>query len=1330
MRLNNSTLHRLSLVVLPIVAVLGAVVGLVHAIGTAAQRSASPLGTAFTYQGYLTDGGGPADGPFDFIFTLHDDPAGGAQVGRTIEVADLTVGQGLFSVELDFEQGVGPVLDGTALWLGIQVRPGSETGAYTTLTPRQPLTPAPYAVYSARSDWSGLAGVPAGLDDGDDDTTYSAGAGLVLTGTTFAISDTHQLPQTCNGGQIISWNGAGWSCQDPGSGGSGWSLVGNAGTTAGTNFLGTTDDEPLELWVNNLRALLLEPGLSSPNIIAGYGGNDAGSGVSGATVGGGGRDLAINQAGGGYSTVSGGAGNTAGGYASAVGGGEGNTAGGNYGAVGGGAGNAVDGSYATVGGGQNNTATATRATIGGGQNNSASGTYATVGGGQGNLVTATLGAIGGGANNGVYADYAAVGGGGYNSVSAAYGAIAGGGPADPGNPTTSNNQVIDDYGAIGGGGGNTAGSDDDGPPATPATYATVGGGKGNTSGATFATVSGGTANQAVGYGATIGGGQSNVVSDTYAAVGGGYQNEATAYAATIGGGRNNAAGANYATVGGGYNNEVVAGSGTIPGGVNNFVGGSFGFAAGFQARAEHAGSFVWSDSQGGSFASTGSDQFLIDASGGVGIGTNSPAGQLSVAGNTEITGDLTLDGGATILGSGQLTLRSVFTLPRLILQGPSAVYASGPDIYVTTASTNTLVVINASDPDAPQLASYSSANLLGPTDVHVVGQRAYVPSFNLDQLAVFDVSDPAGLDTATTDAAGRENDGGWVRTQPVAVYVAGNYAFVASQGNDGLGIFNVADINHMGHTGFITTSLDAPSDVFVSAGFAYVTSRDNDRLVVFDLSHIEAPVWVGETSEMLDGPVAVHVRGNQAYVLSHNTDSLVAFDISSRSAITLAGQIATSLTGPRSLYVSGDLAYVAFEGDPVTAANCGLAVFDISDPANMKTLSVQNCQAEPEKPVGVYGSGNYLYVVNERSDSLAIYEVNHLQAPAATIGSARAGYLEVSDSALINNDLVVDGGLNVGSGGAWIGGELAVAGEHGSVIMGGLSIGEAGKTVSVTFGIEDYGVRFSYPTHMLDVHGDARFRVNEHNHLTLNTPAGSGEDAAIDFFPAEVIPDEIALTEAITPSARIIFNAPDPLTPKAGIDFYTRGTGDQEAALRLEILSDGRVEPGADQAQDLGATDARWLTVYTKNPVDVLSDGRYKEHIASLDYGLEEVKALRPVTYNWRDGPEDEVHFGLVAQEVAQVLPELVRGDENEGPLSLRYGELVPVLVSAVQEQQEEIAHQSEQITGLEARLEALEQGGAGAAGPGWLKELRVLGVGGLALLAGVLLSRRRPGET
>lgn len=82
--------------------------------------------------------------------------------------------------------------------------------------------------------------------------------------------------------------------------GSGWLLIGNAGTTAGTNFLGTTDNVAFELHVNNLRALLVNPSIDSDNaadIIFGHPSNivDVASAGMGSSILGGGFDTQPNS---------------------------------------------------------------------------------------------------------------------------------------------------------------------------------------------------------------------------------------------------------------------------------------------------------------------------------------------------------------------------------------------------------------------------------------------------------------------------------------------------------------------------------------------------------------------------------------------------------------------------------------------------------------------------------------------------------------------------------------------------------------------------------------------------------------------------------------------------------------------------------------------------------------------------------------------------------------------------------------------------------------------------------------------------------------------------
>ncbi len=239
-------MKKLILNLVSVISLVGLLVG-----GVALAQETSPNtpvtspGTTFTYQGRLFDGGSPADGVYDFRFTLYDAETEGEPVGEPVVVEDQEVTDGYFTMALDF----GPVFDGRALWLEVEVRPGTSTGPYSALLPRQPLTAAPYAQYAAAAPWSGLNDVPEGFADGvDNDTQYAAGAGLTLSDTVFSLRQPYRLPQNCANGQIPEWNGMAWTCgnDDVGEGGGGDITA----VYAGDGLLGGGESGDVTLSVN------------------------------------------------------------------------------------------------------------------------------------------------------------------------------------------------------------------------------------------------------------------------------------------------------------------------------------------------------------------------------------------------------------------------------------------------------------------------------------------------------------------------------------------------------------------------------------------------------------------------------------------------------------------------------------------------------------------------------------------------------------------------------------------------------------------------------------------------------------------------------------------------------------------------------------------------------------------------------------------------------------------------------------------------------------------------------------------------------------------------
>ena len=185
---------------------------------------------------------------------------------------------------------------------------------------------------------------------------------------------------------------------------------------------------------------------------------------------------------------------------------------------------------------------------------------------------------------------------------------------------------------------------------------------------------------------TIAGGYNNIVNGTESNIGGGVINvvASTGIYATIGGGVGNSVSTNSGTISGGSNNTVNGANATVPGGASNLAQGSYSFAAGKQAQALDPGTFVWADSSGTPFTSTANNQFLVRASGGVGIGTTSPAANtLTVGGgglrvSTSGTTFAEIQAGTASLGTGSGGVTNIYTVTF-----PTA-FSNPPKVIVTT----------------------------------------------------------------------------------------------------------------------------------------------------------------------------------------------------------------------------------------------------------------------------------------------------------------------------------------------------------------------------------------------------------------------------------------------------------------------------------------------------------------------------------------------------------------------------------------------------------------------------------------------------------------------
>lgn len=162
-------------------------------------------------------------------------------------------------------------------------------------------------------------------------------------------------------------------------------------------------------------------------------------------------------------------------------------------------------------------------------------------------------------------------------------------------------------------------------------------------------------------------------------------------------------------------------------------------------------------------------------------------------------------------------------------------------------------------------------------------------------------------------------------------------------------------------------------------------------------------------------------------------------------------------------------------------------------------------------------------------------------------------------------------------------------------------------------------------------------------------------------------------------------------------DIYSTGTSQLENWLTLQnsqFSASRRVVVNAESGLNVASLGTGTVysssgTLTNTNP----SDLNLKENVVEINYGLSEVKQLRPVEFDWIAGEEDKHELGFIAQEVQLVIPDLVSTyeriiDEETSETEIGYGlestQFVPVLVKAIQEQQAI-------IESLESRISALE---------------------------------------
>ena len=143
---------------------------------------------------------------------------------------------------------------------------------------------------------------------------------------------------------------------------------------------------------------------------------------------------------------------------------------------------------------------------------------------------------------------------------------------------------------------------------------------------------------------------------------------------------------------------------------------------------------------------------------------------------------------------------------------------------------------------------------------------------------------------------------------------------------------------------------------------------------------------------------------------------------------------------------------------------------------------------------------------------------------------------------------------------------------------------------------------------------------------------------------------------------------------------------DGTAVRSLNGLTEGVSLTSSDGSITIDTPDASTIDLTTASTSSI----RFKENVRTIDDALALIDDLRGVRYTWKEGGEDDV--GVIAEEVAPVLPELVEFDADGQAQAVHYAKMVAVLIEAAKAQQAQLEAKEQTIREQQAQIDALQQ--------------------------------------
>lgn len=712
----------------------------------------------------------------------------------------------------------------------------------------------------------------------------------------------------------------------------------------------------------------------------------------------------------------------------------------------------------------------------------------------------------------------------------------------------------------------------------------------------------------------------------------------------------------------------------------------------------------------------------------LGIGNTSPTSELTVQGGVRFQSGTSTVGFVYNDANDKVGIGTINPAERLTVEGGS------------------ILQRGAAVGDTYEPRQVQSINLpANANDVRVVGQYAYVvTNSTVDNFQVIDISDeanPSSVGSVDLPASA------------LGVYVAGHYAYVVTDftGND-FHIIDITDPANPAVTGSIDLFASA-TDVFIQGRYAYVTTTgDGDELHVIEITNPILPYEI-ESLNLPAGAYAVVAQGDYAYVGADSAShGFYIIDISNPESLSELSSVNLAVS-VNDVVVQGRYAYLATAGasdhfriidisDSLVPAPAGmltlgatanaititgsygyvvtsgssddLHVIDVRDPSALTEIG--SIDLASGSALGVAVSGRYAYVTTASlDDDFHVIDITGIEAQSSFVHSLESGTFSALGDVTIAGVTTIADNLRVGLGGIQTDGSIFVQGSNDSFIANKLGVGTTSASHTLTVGGDMRVTGALYDsTNSVGVLGyvlqsyatGTRWRATSSLGFASNFSNSAQLAAMLSDETGSsnlVFSDDATFTGTLSVEAATLASLLTLSGTSANIALgsnYLSGDGQDEG---IYVTATGYVGIGTSTPQTQLAVDgtiqstallggmANLSTDEQGNIIRDPSDMRLKTDIVTIEGALEKMLSLRGVSYKWIDTKRfgEQTEIGFIAQEVDEVIPEVVRKGGEYWSLNTR--NILAVVIEGFKEMWAIVQGNQEEIELLKTRVEALE---------------------------------------